>query len=607
GAGISVEQIEVILSRRPELARVLGEGSQLSLRKIAEEIHASIAGGTFDASNYIQLRAARGALVTGNIEAALEKLSIELYADPGRVAEALRADQAIVDLIGDAGITRLANRIAAMAKQGNFDLQRFLQEAETATGDGTDALTEAFLELGQLYEDKPAEYFSNLYIEWQESLAEGGNIHNFVDYLRENGEKDAAEKFAEYMRGEDVPERFSRQNFIQMVDMTTLPEDILGPETATFIAGLSADEQAELTRQLGTVFGDGIVSGAGVIPAAGMSAWQKFVLGAGMSLNVASAIYAISGFISTADLAKQGKTVQAALTGLGATAFGLWAVTGSIEVLGPVMGASAALVAAMPWLGLAFGVISMGALVGNFIYSNLPSTKLAEKRDFLAEGVGNGRNYLIVAPHDKDDLPDEIRDIDGTNGIRPFVPNAQFGPDLKRPVGNNDTVQDIMEDNPLLANLSPIDKEFLKYGYAERYAKDQFGKNFEVTFHGVGDFETDPDAAYRAALVLEHIENYDASGNKITNSKDAGNNRIDGWTRENRNDPRSEAKPHTEAGRFQDFIKYGWGTLKGGGGRAYDPLSNGSQSNSEWKGNILQDNYTISYLMDHYFSENFSQ
>lgn len=78
----------------------------------------------------------------------------------------------------------------------------------------------------------------------------------------------------------------------------------------------------------------------------------------------------------------------------------------------------------------------------------------------------------------------------------------------------------------------------------------------EVLKERVGDYEKDADAAYRAAQVLEHIEKFDGDGKRIAgNSIDNG--KIDGFTSSD------DARNGTEAGRLQDFGKYGFTNLKG--------------------------------------------
>ncbi|GGG83989.1 hypothetical protein GCM10011415_37530 [Salipiger pallidus] len=120
--------------------------------------------------------------------------------------------------------------------------------------------------------------------------------------------------------------------------------------------------------------------------------------------------------------------------------------------------------------------------------------------------------------------------------------HGTIGPETTRPYGDTRSADEIVKDNPILAQLSTKDKQALK--------------------RRVGDFERDPAAAFRAVAVLNHIENFSADGERLS-GKDVGNGRIEGWTRADRNDPKSQAKNGTEAGRFQDFIDHGYGTLKG--------------------------------------------
>lgn len=108
----------------------------------------------------------------------------------------------------------------------------------------------------------------------------------------------------------------------------------------------------------------------------------------------------------------------------------------------------------------------------------------------------------------------------------------------ERPEGDDRSAQDIIDDNPLLKNLG-----------------NQSGVR-DMLKERVGDFDKDADAAYRAAQVLEHVEKLDGGGNRVV-SGDVGNGSINGFTKS------GEAKPNTEAGRLQDFGKYGFGHLKG--------------------------------------------
>jgi hypothetical protein len=114
----------------------------------------------------------------------------------------------------------------------------------------------------------------------------------------------------------------------------------------------------------------------------------------------------------------------------------------------------------------------------------------------------------------------------------------ELGKGQKRPEGDNRSAQQIIDDTPLLKQLGN-----------QSGVKDNLKKQ-------VGDFETDADAAYRASKVLEHVVYVDADG-KLTSGEDLDNNSIDGFTRD------GEARNGTEAGRLQDFGKYGYSSLKG--------------------------------------------
>ncbi|KXF74788.1 type III effector HrpK [Paramesorhizobium deserti] len=113
-----------------------------------------------------------------------------------------------------------------------------------------------------------------------------------------------------------------------------------------------------------------------------------------------------------------------------------------------------------------------------------------------------------------------------------------LGIEWTRPEGDDRSARDIIDDTPLLRDLG-------NQSGVKDMLKDR-----------VGDFEHDADAAYRAKQVLEHIETFDEEGNKIA-GKDVDNGRIDGFTNS------GEARHGTEAGRLQDFGKYGFSNLKG--------------------------------------------
>ena len=108
----------------------------------------------------------------------------------------------------------------------------------------------------------------------------------------------------------------------------------------------------------------------------------------------------------------------------------------------------------------------------------------------------------------------------------------------QRPDGDRSSAQSIIEHSPLLKNLGN-----------QSGVKDMLKER-------VGDFEHDADAAFRATQVLDHVVRYDAQGNRLAGN-DVDNDRIDGFTKG------GDAKHGTEAGRLQDFGKYGWGNLKG--------------------------------------------
>lgn len=107
-----------------------------------------------------------------------------------------------------------------------------------------------------------------------------------------------------------------------------------------------------------------------------------------------------------------------------------------------------------------------------------------------------------------------------------------------RPKGDNRSTQDIIDSDPLLRNLGN-----------QSGVKDMLKER-------VGDFEKDADAAFRAVQVLDHVEKFDENGNRIAGN-DVNNGRVDGFTKG------GDARHGTEAGRLQDFGKYGFSNLKG--------------------------------------------
>lgn len=114
----------------------------------------------------------------------------------------------------------------------------------------------------------------------------------------------------------------------------------------------------------------------------------------------------------------------------------------------------------------------------------------------------------------------------------------EAGISWERPKDDHRSAQEIIDDSALFKNLGN-----------QSGVKDMLRER-------VGDFEHDPDAAYRGEQVLEHIERFDENGGRIAGN-DVANGRVDGFTKS------GEAKHGTEAGRLQDFGKYGFSNLKG--------------------------------------------
>ncbi|RMM67130.1 Pathogenicity locus protein hrpK [Pseudomonas savastanoi pv. glycinea] len=109
------------------------------------------------------------------------------------------------------------------------------------------------------------------------------------------------------------------------------------------------------------------------------------------------------------------------------------------------------------------------------------------------------------------------------------------------PSDDKRSAQEIIDDNPLLKSLG---------GRGDR------GEAKQNLIAQVGDYTKYSSAAFRAVQLLEHIETFDANGNRLA-SNDIGNNRIDGYTSS------SDAKHGSEAGRLKDFGKFGFSSLKG--------------------------------------------
>jgi hypothetical protein len=109
--------------------------------------------------------------------------------------------------------------------------------------------------------------------------------------------------------------------------------------------------------------------------------------------------------------------------------------------------------------------------------------------------------------------------------------------DDKRPDGDTRSVQQIMDDNPVLKNLGNQSGD-----------RDALKKQ-------VGDFDTDPDAAYRAAEVLNYIKSSNASDGTARGSDVTQDGKIEGFTKD------GDARHGTEAGELQDFDKNGYSQL----------------------------------------------
>ncbi|WP_288587661.1 type III effector HrpK domain-containing protein [uncultured Methylobacterium sp.] len=108
----------------------------------------------------------------------------------------------------------------------------------------------------------------------------------------------------------------------------------------------------------------------------------------------------------------------------------------------------------------------------------------------------------------------------------------------EKPAGDERSAQEIIDGSRLLKDLGN-----------QSGVKDMLKER-------AGDFDTDADAAYRATQILEHVERFDEGGSRIA-GKDVDNGRIDGFTKG------GDARHGTEAGRLQDFGKYGFSNLQG--------------------------------------------
>lgn len=166
------------------------------------------------------------------------------------------------------------------------------------------------------------------------------------------------------------------------------------------------------------------------------------------------------------------------------------------------------------------------------------------KRVTRTDNIGNGRvdgftnSGQAIHGTEAGRLQDVIKYGYGflKGGGKPTIPRDPPTADTVRPKGDTRSAKEIIEQNPILADLSEKERNGLK----ER----------------VGDYFNDADAAYRAERVLNHVENFDESGKISDGGGLIGNGRLDGFTNS------GEAIHGTEAGRFQDFVKYGYDYLK---------------------------------------------
>jgi hypothetical protein len=108
--------------------------------------------------------------------------------------------------------------------------------------------------------------------------------------------------------------------------------------------------------------------------------------------------------------------------------------------------------------------------------------------------------------------------------------------DDKRPPGDHRSAQQIIDDNPVLKNL----------GNQKDIGRENLKKQ-------CGDFEHDPDAAYRAAHVLNYIDNSGTA--KGAHRDNAGDGDIQGLTKS------GQARHGTEAGMVKDFGEKGYDSL----------------------------------------------
>ena len=109
--------------------------------------------------------------------------------------------------------------------------------------------------------------------------------------------------------------------------------------------------------------------------------------------------------------------------------------------------------------------------------------------------------------------------------------------DDKRPTGDDRSAKDIIDADPTLKNLGN-----------QSGVKDNLKKQ-------VGDFENDPDAAYRASKVLDYVKSSKTSDGDERSGDVKDDGKINGFTKD------GDARHGTEAGLLQDFGKNGYSAL----------------------------------------------
>jgi hypothetical protein len=118
----------------------------------------------------------------------------------------------------------------------------------------------------------------------------------------------------------------------------------------------------------------------------------------------------------------------------------------------------------------------------------------------------------------------------------------------KRPAGDTRSADQILTETPELKKL-PVNYK-------------------EALMARVGDYEADPDAAFRASKVIAFVTHTDANGREIKKNRKTDNGKIDGWLSSNKageiNFKQNDQK--TEIGRFNAFLKKGYDSFQDASG-----------------------------------------